>query len=207
MSYAAGSTAEAHSLAISAHLTLCPSCRCKAGRAEAIGGAFLDDLEGTALKPAALQSLLAQLDEVEAGAPTVFDGPYSANLPRRLPSALADYTARALTRSNWRFVAPGIKQLMLDTKSSPRARLLKLKPGTVLPEHSHRGTELTLLLAGSYQDELGRFVRGDFAELDEGVTHKPMVDEGEECIALIVTERPLKFNGLMARLAQPLIGI
>ena len=44
-------------------------------------------------------------------------------------------------------------------------------------------------------------------EVDESVIHRPVVDEGPECIALIVTEAPLKFRTWMARLAQPLIGI
>ena len=64
-------------------------------------------------------------------------------------------------QSGWRRLAPGIRQLALTTGGGAKARLLKLKPGTVLPEHGHRGTELTILLAGSYTDALGQFRRGD----------------------------------------------
>lgn len=204
LSYAAGATAEAEALAMSTHLTFCPECRARLATAESVGGALLDQMESAPLPASALQSVLARLDEpVAAG---------DVRLPERhamegLPQALAGYAAEALAQSGWRMLAPGIRQLALTTAGGAKARLLKLKPGTVLPEHGHRGTELTILLAGSYTDELGVFQRGDMAELDESVVHRPVVDEGPDCVALVVTEAPLKFRGWMARLAQPLIGI
>ena len=77
----------------------------------------------------------------------------------------------------------------------------------MLPSHGHQGTELTVLLAGSYVDELGRFSRGDMVELDETITHRPVAQPGETCVALVVTQAPLRFNGWIARIAQPFIGI
>ena len=44
-------------------------------------------------------------------------------------------------------------------------------------------------------------------ELDEEIKHQPIVDTGSECICLIATEAPLKFTGIMGRLAQPFIGL
>lgn len=202
LSYAAGTTAEAEALAMSTHLTFCPDCRARLAAAEAVGGALLDRIESAPLPPAALQSVLARLDEP---APAADQPPPQAM--EGLPQALAGYAAEAVARSGWRMLAPGIRQLALTTAGGAKARLLKLKPGTVLPEHGHRGTELTILLAGSYTDALGQFRRGDMAEHDESVVHRPVVDDGPECVALIVTEAPLKFRGWMARLAQPLIGI
>lgn len=203
LSYAAGTTAEAEALAMSTHLTLCPECRARLAAAEAVGGALLDQMDSAPLPASALQSVLARLDEPVAAAerpqpPQAMDG---------LPQALAGYAAEALAQSGWRMLAPGIKQLALATSGDAKARLLKLKPGTVLPEHGHRGTELTILLAGSYTDALGQFRRGDMAELDETVVHQPVVDDGPDCVVLVVTEAPLKFRSWMARLAQPLIGI
>lgn len=202
LSYAAGATAEAEALVLSTHLTFCPDCRAKLAAAEAVGGALLDQMESAPLPAAALQSVLARLDE-----PAAADQPSPQHAMEGLPHALAGYAAEALARSGWRALAPGIRQLSLATTGGATARLLKLKPGTVLPEHGHRGTELTILLAGSYSDELGQFRRGDMAELDDSVVHLPVVDHGPDCVALVVTEAPLKFRGWMARLAQPLLGI
>ena len=91
--------------------------------------------------------------------------------------------------------------------TSARARLIRFKPGTVLPDHSHSGQELTVVLSGSYSDTQGRFACGDMAELDGSVDHRPQVDSDEDCVALIVTDSPLRFRGLIARLAQIWTGI
>jgi len=205
IAYASGTTSEAEALAITAHLAFCPECRTVARAAEAIGGALLDNVGRSPMSTGALMSVLARLDEVDEEAPSL--GSIPSAVPSGLPRGLASYVSDALARSNWRMMAPGIKQLPLLVSGRGRAWLLKLNPGTVLPEHTHRGTELTLLLSGSYTDEVGHFARGDLAELDGSVTHRPVVDQGETCLALIVTEAPLKFHGWIARLAQPLIGI
>ena len=83
---------------------------------------------------------------------------------------------------------------------------MRLSPGVPLPEHSHGGTELTVVLTGSYSDALGRFGRGDMAELDQSVTHRPVVDTGAECIALIVTDAPLKLTGPLYQRFTDILG-
>lgn len=204
LSYAAGALGEAEALAVSTHLTFCPQCRRAAAAAEAVGGALLEATAPVAMAADGLQAVLARLDApVAQSAPST---PREAPLPG-LPRPLAGYVDAALAASGWRMAGPGVQQLRLATGGGAQARLLRLKPGTPLPEHTHRGCELTLVLSGSYSDELGRFARGDVAELDETIEHRPVVDQGETCVALIVTDAPLKFRGLMARIAQPFVGI
>ena len=210
LAYAGGSLGEAESIALSTHLTLCPQCRRAVASAEAIGGALLEDMEAAPVSADGLKAVLARLEHEQAE-------PSPATRPTRrsaasdafpdLPQSLVRYAEAALAETGWRRVAPGVQQLRLKTGGSAKARLLRLKPGTLLPEHSHRGSELTLVLSGSYTDELGCFGRGDMAELDDSVTHRPIVDLGQDCVALIVTEAPLKFSGLVARIAQPFVGI
>jgi putative transcriptional regulator len=205
LAYAGGGLAEAEALALSAHLTLCPECRRAVAAAEAVGGALIERLAASPMASDGLNAVLARLDE----APTHEAAPRaqaSTTVPG-LPSALSRYVAEALAESGWHMAGPGVQQLRLRTAGTVQARLLRLRPGMPLPENGHSGTELTLLLAGSYTDELGHFARGDLAELDDSVTHRPVVDQGAECLALIVTDAPLKFRGMLARLAQPFVGI
>lgn len=206
LTYAAGSLGEAESVALSTHLTLCPQCRRAVASAEAIGGALLEDLDEAPVSTDGLKAVLAQIEHEQAK-PYPLPQPVAATAFPDLPQSLARYAEAALSETGWRKVAPGVQQLRLKTGGGARARLLRLKPGTPLPEHSHRGSELTLVLSGSYTDELGCFGRGDMAELDDSVTHRPIVDLGQDCVALIVTEAPLRFSGLMARIAQPFVGI
>ena len=42
--------------------------------------------------------------------------------------------------------------------------LLKIAPGKSMPVHSHQGAELTQILKGAYDDELGHFAPGDIAD-------------------------------------------
>ena len=76
-----------------------------------------------------------------------------------------------------------------------------------MPAHGHAGLEVTIVLSGAFSDETGRYERGDFQELDGEIEHQLLVDGGEHCICLAVTDAPLRFKSLAAKLAQPLLGI
>jgi RNA polymerase sigma factor (sigma-70 family) len=54
---------------------------------------------------------------------------------------------------------------------------------------------------------LGRFAKGDIADLDEEIEHRPVVEASEPCICLAASEAPTRFKSWPARLLQPLIGI
>jgi putative transcriptional regulator len=100
---------------------------------------------------------------------------------------------------------------MFDIKLPPHARgqlkLLRIGAGRAMPEHGHGGEEITLVLQGAYRDHMGRFARGDVADLDEDIEHKPVVEQGGDCICLVATEAPTRFKSLAARLMQPFVGI
>jgi putative transcriptional regulator len=67
--------------------------------------------------------------------------------------------------------------------------------------------ELTLVLQGAFADENDRFGRGDIEIADEDLEHTPVALAGEDCICLAATDAPLRFRGLIPRLAQPLLRI
>ena len=86
-------------------------------------------------------------------------------------------------------------------------RLLRIPAGTAVPDHGHHGTELTLVLQGAFTDEEDRFGAGDVEVANEDLHHTPVADEGMDCICLAATDAPLRFNGLVPRIAQRFIGI
>jgi putative transcriptional regulator len=91
--------------------------------------------------------------------------------------------------------------------SRAKARLLYIPASSKVPDHGHRGLELTLVLAGSFYDEGAWFRRGDVEEADATVEHQPVAGPEEACICLAVTDAPLRFRSLIPRLAQPFLGI
>ena len=76
-----------------------------------------------------------------------------------------------------------------------------------MPDHGHRGLELTLVLQGAFRDETDRFGPGDIEIADEAMEHTPIAESGEVCICLAATDAPLRFNAIIPRLAQPFLRI
>ena len=76
-----------------------------------------------------------------------------------------------------------------------------------MPDHSHHGVEMTMVLQGAFQDEDGYFARGDVEIADADLHHTPVADIHEDCICLAVTDAPLKFRGLLPKIAQPCLRI
>lgn len=206
VTYASGALPAGMALLVSSHLAWCERCREQARCGTAIGGALLEQTETEALSPDALDRVMALLDEpmnetqVEAPlAPPIAD--------TELPVPLAARLGCTLDELPWRRLGYGVQQYDLGYEGSGATRLLRIAPGVSVPHHGHRGNELTLILRGSYSDELGRFCRGDVADVDSEVKHQPIVDTDKECICLIATDAPLRFTGLMGRLVQPFIGL
>jgi len=107
----------------------------------------------------------------------------------------------------WRPVGMGVRQAILRSGPGATARLLYIPAGSAVPDHSHRGRELTLVLQGAFQDEDGRFGPGDIEIADQAVQHTPTAEAGLPCICLAATDAPLRFRSLLPRLAQPFFRI
>ncbi|MBE0509956.1 MAG: ChrR family anti-sigma-E factor [Chromatiales bacterium] len=206
LAYAAGSLPQGMALLVACHLHNCPHCRQTLLQAEAVGGALLQALEPAPLDPQALQAVMARLDQPdtkrsEAGSVA------AAARNSDLPVPLQQHLSGDLASLPWRRMGYGMQHIDLKLAGPGTTRLLKIAPGISVPHHTHGGNELTLILRGSYADEIGRFCAGDVADLDDTVQHQPIVDTDQDCICLIATDAPLRFSGLMGRLAQPFIGM
>ncbi|KZK77230.1 Anti-sigma-E factor ChrR [Pseudovibrio sp. Ad46] len=205
--YATGSLPAGHALLVSCHLELCQGCKARVAEAEALAGAMLQTGEQQKPSDDMFDLLMARVENE----PTLSMGAYLAEpKPEKVvPSALWDVLGHGYSGIKWKMVGPGIRQFILPIKSSEgeSARLLKLSPGFVTPEHSHHGSEMTLVLQGSFSDETGRYKIGDVQEADEHVHHQPIADTEEDCICLAVTDAPLDFKGFFPKLLQPLFGI
>ena len=206
MAYVAGAVSESMSFVIATHLSLCANCRNKVKEMEKIGGIALDDENKLAMQPGALDAVLGMLDE---GFDKENLKPANDQKKSSIPMPLAQFIPNELDDIQWKNMAPGIKTFPLTEVKAGNGsiRLLKISPGVTIPEHSHNGSELTLVLKGSFSDEIGRFKAGDIADLDDDTDHQPIADSSEDCICLVVTEGPLKFKALVPRLMQYFVGM
>ena len=80
--------------------------------------------------------------------------------------------------------------------------LLHIGPGGSIPEHTHKGFELTLLLAGTFADEQGEYVAGDFIMLDKRHQHQPATEKG--CLCYTVANDALHFTQGINKLLNPI---
>ena len=208
LDYATGALGEAWSLAMATHLALCPDCRRAVSAIETLGGNLLDSIAPEPVSTSTFDALMTRLDAEPAArdAPTPVANP--ATLPLVLPEPLRSYVGGDAATLPWKRLGLGAYQLPIATGGNgATARLLRIPAGRPVPAHSHRGLELTLVLCGAFSDATGNYARGDLQEADENLEHKPHAAPGEDCICLAVTDAPLRFCSIAARLVQPLLGI
>lgn len=199
IAYSAGQLPEAFSLVVATHVSLCDDCRARLESYDALGGALVETADAPAMAENALAATLALIER-----PVAPVRPRSRGI---FPAPLQDYVGGDLSAVRWRRVGGGVRQAILPTGREATARLLHIPAGAAVPDHGHRGLELTLVLQGAFADETDRFGRGDVEIADETVEHTPVALAGEDCICLAATDAPLRFRALIPRLAQPLLRI
>lgn len=78
-----------------------------------------------------------------------------------------------------------------------------MEKGGRVPEHTHRGSELTLVLDGEFSDGVRDYDTGDFILLDNSHKHTPHSEAAEGCLVFSVVDKPLHFTSGLARLLNP----
>jgi putative transcriptional regulator len=196
--YAGGSLPQAFALIVASHISQCLDCRATYEAHLASGGAVLEMSCVEAVSTGLKSTVLDQLDAPIATKPAyqrsgVFPGPVMEALKGKPP--------------RWKSLGTGVRQCILSDAPDGSVRLLYIPPGRAVPDHSHNGLELTLVLQGSFSDETGRFGVGDLEVADQTLEHTPVADAGAPCICLAATDAPLRFNTFIPRLLQPLFRI
>ena len=202
MAYAAGELPEAFSLVVATHVSLCDECRARLESFETLGGAVLSQTESVELSDDSLAATMALIKD---------GGKTPAPPPRRrqgiFPAPLAEYVGGGPDAVKWRRIGGGVRQALLPAADDTQARLLHIPAGLAVPQHSHRGIELTLVLQGAFRDEYDRFGPGDVEVATEADEHTPVAEPGLDCICLAATDAPLRFNALLPRIVQPIFRI
>jgi len=197
LDYASGAADEGIALVVATHLSFCDSCRAAVALVESVGGALLD--QSVPMRGDALAHALAKLDDAK---------PVAHPAPSRdgTPSALRHLLGGDLADVRWRAMGPNLAYRNLFARGRTRVRLLKGAPGADTGPHGHHGQEFTLVLRGGFSDETGSYAPGDLQVATPDMRHNPVADPGEPCINLSVTTAPLRFDGLVPRIAAKIFG-
>lgn len=199
--FASGTLDNARSFVVAAHVRACAKCLAHVRRFEDVGGALLADQAPVAMNPGAAEVMLAAILQKHGDA-----GEHLRETATDLDLSTVTSTFR---EGPWRWLGPGLGYRILAKSDAGEARvfLLKAAPGTSLPDHTHTGTELTLVLSGTYVHHAGRFGPGDFEEADSTIEHQPVAEDGETCICLVAMDGQLRLKGLSGRLKELFIRV
>lgn len=198
--YVSGNLPNAFGMVVAAQISMSDTVRASYHAHQAVGGAVLETQDAAELTQGFRACVMDMLD----------DGPMEAEPSPIGPSGI--YPAPVMAALNgkppkWKKVGGGVRQCILDMDKEGSVRLLYIPAGRPVPEHSHGGLELTLVLQGAFGDATGRFGVGDVEVATDDLEHQPMAEEGEDCICLAATDAPLQFTSMVPRLFQPFIGI
>ena len=213
LSFAAGTLPEVLAAVVANHAAMCPQCRSELAAMERLGALLMAELPEVSLTdPVPRAPAQAHSETDGGGRPRAADfKACTAAFSKRgdIPAPLMRLVGPGLGEIRWKRLGYGVWHLPLPVSPAAKGdlRLIRIAPGQVMPEHGHGGSELTLILDGSYSDQIGRYCVGDLADVDEDIEHTPVADGKTGCICLIASVERAKFKGLLARVMQPLIGL
>jgi putative transcriptional regulator len=218
--YVAGSLSESMSLVTASHISSCPICFERQNRMEELGGAYLHSSEPDVMSDGALDKVMMKLEEQvikptldidskDVSARTSTNSLLTNENISTIPQPLQNYVPDNLDDIKWKSLAPGIKHFAIPDLQTDGGSLfmLNIAPGIKIPEHGHKGIELTQVLKGSFSDDVGHFSIGDIVDLDDEVEHQPVIGANENCVCLIASQAPLRFTGLVPRLVHYFSGM
>ena len=203
-----GELATGKSVVVSAHMELCKSCCAKAKELQAFAVSSWVD------PASALQSDQPSETDYSTMVAGIVKSPQMKSEPAeelvevnidvlnhsiKLPKVLAKAASQGL---NWKKVAGGISEAQLFIDNETQCEFIYMAPGCKVPVHTHQGSESTLVLDGSFEDELGEYKASDFILRDAQHNHQPRSKEG--CLCFAVLDSPLKFTEGLARLMNPI---
>lgn len=204
LDYAAGAAPEPLALLIATHLAFCPRCRHELGELDMLGGALLDDMPPETMSDDCLDRMLARIER-----PSPPEKAERSPLKRKgdpsIPAPLSHYLDGTLDELSWRRRGPISEVALMPPAEDHATRLLKIRAGAAAPRHTHRGSELTLVLKGSFTDAHGHYRPGDVGEADSMIEHRPVAGEEEDCVCLTVVDAPLKLTSPLGRLINPFL--
>ncbi len=201
VAYSAGSLDPARHALVASHLLLKPLNR-----------RFVRAVEYSVASDIALSTGAVPVARRDTRLAAIFDAMDASPVLREpladdvLPGPLRRFLGCGIEDVSWSFVVPGVRECRIGDVGRGSVSLLRVKAGRRLPQHSHEGSEMTLVLTGAFTDPLGCYGRGDIAIADAEIDHSPVVDSEEECICFAITDAPLVLTGPFGRVVQKIFG-
>ena len=199
-----GTCSPAWALVIAAHVDMCEYCQEEVRSIEAqLSSEQMTAYSSDILDPTLINMMddimeldpLPELTEESESKYLELDG-RKFEVPRAL-QRLVDKT------DSWSRVVGKLWQAPVDLGEMGKGHFIYMEKGGGVPEHTHRGNELTLVLNGEFEDGQRCYDSGDFILMNGTDTHTPISTSEKGCLVFSFVEEPLHFTSGLARLLNP----
>lgn len=199
-----GLLAPAEALMISAHCDMCSQCSSKVmlyteahseTLFEQVSQKFDADLFGSMMSDITSGEIDRGIVSEPQNRVLELDG-RKFTLPRSL-NRLSE------SMGNWSHMVGKLWQAPVNIGGDTVANFIFMEKGGGVPEHTHRGSEMTLVVNGEFSDGLAHYDSGDFTVMDGQNIHTPSTTSDEGCLVFSVIDAPLHFTSGWARLINP----
>lgn len=206
-----GALAPGLALAVATHVELCGTCRSDMKLFDAVGGALLAEIEDAPMSDNALDLALARIERPKERPDTDDMPKATVKTPAFLEGfELPDSLKTAAIKDRY-WAAPGVWMAPVVVPDAPKGSktfLMHVKAGMEMPAHTHRGLEITVMLAGRFKDHKGSYGRGDIAICDDSDDrHSPAMEGDEDCLCLVAQEAAIVPQSFWAWALQPFARI
>lgn len=202
--FAAGSLPVSEAVCVAAHLEFCPKCRSLVQQLGDLAAQMMVRLEPETPADEGFEQLMARIDK---GTDKQKPVRTTSTAESGMPKVVQKLSRGAMADLRWVQLGRSLRVAPLKVGSRERqTALYDIKAGGRMPEHEHRGEEITVLLKGSFSDAEGKYVRGDFVVRHAGECHQPTATLDTDCLCLVSLAAPIRPRAWFYRMMEPFIN-
>lgn len=199
--FSSGTGSSAMNIAISTHLHYCQECRRKVTDMETTAAVMFNEQSTVEIDKGGFDQLMARIKAEPA--PTIEK---AKPVPSRFPPIVEKLINKDTESLDWKSPMKNLRvsRLMTD-ETGLILGLHHMKSGGRVPNHAHRGNEISVVIEGGFSDEMGSYGPGDFIHLSTEHSHSPQADADGDCWLLSLVEAPVKLAGPIGWVVNPFL--
>lgn len=199
--FSSGSSSSAMSIAVSTHLHFCQECRRQVSDYESTAAVMFTFQDQVELEDNSFETLMARINAAPQKQLRM-----SKPSPTRFPPVIEKLINHDTESLAWQKPMKNLRvsRIMKD-ESGMILGLHHMKSGGKVPNHAHRGNEISVVIEGGFSDAMGSYGPGDFIHLSTEHNHSPQADADGDCWLLSLVEAPVKLTGPLGWVINPFL--
>lgn len=210
VSFVEGTLPTASSLVVSAHCDMCDVCNMEVhALTESKANSIFEQVCTDEFLIRDYMSMIEAItrDKTLVDNDIVFIPKQSIEVDGRTLQVPVTLTRIANKVGEWSHLVGKLWQAPVALTGASLVQLIYMEKGGSVPEHTHKGNEISLVLNGRFYDGDNHYHSGDYIALNQSHTHMPVAETEEGCLVLTVLDQPLHFTAGWAKLINPLSQI